>query len=428
MRAHRYHSIGWTAAVAAAVAGTGCDRSPTSAHRDRRPPEVTILPPTQDLAIGPGLPFDLPVQVSDEGGVAEVRVEVAGEAVASFASLAAAGSSGGILTFEVDVPGGAVAGPTVVVYAVAEDLAGNIAAAEPLTLTVDPAITIAVPAGLAGSKLLEGVAGEILDDPAAIERSPKDGYLYVADNSGGATCGGGCIRQVDPTTGMIAAGAVFVGAGRIEGLAFDATGDTLFLSDRPDRLVRLTYTAGVGYGGATQCVNAGASDPDQPFHLVVDTANGVVVVDQGDDRLKKLAVADCSPISSPTDVTGGTFTNAWGLARLPDGDYVVSDEGSEEIVRVSAAGVTSLYEALSLKAPRGIAWLSGGSSAFADALFVASTGSKRIVATRGTFSSRTAVHLRNEPVDVALAPDRTLFVLTQPSNGDRGRIYKVTGY
>ena len=118
------------------------------------------------------------------------------------------------------------------------------------------------------------------------------------------------------------------------------------------------------------------------------------------------------------------------MAQIPAGDYLVSDDGDDAIYRVTAGGTTTLFESARLDQPRGIDWLAGGTNAtFADSLMIASFNNQRVFSSRGTNSSRTAVSLVDDPVDVALGAngfEGTLFVLTDP--GGQGRIFAVSGF
>lgn len=394
---------------------------------DRTPPTVTILPPTSDLHIGPGLPLQVAVQVEDEIGVSEVYLEASGELNRLRSTVVASGATQATVTFDFDIPDNARSGPTITLHAMAGDLSGNLAAAEPVTLTVDPAIAVATPQGLSGDLLTDGTQN-FLDDPTALAVSPKDGLVYVTDNSGGSPCNDACIRTVDPTTGAVSPDAVTNGNGRLEGIAFDASGDHLYFSDRQNRLVEMTWNAtNVRYENPVACNDWGADNPQDPMHLVFDPTLGVLVVDQNDDRVKQMATCDAA--AQPTSFTNRIFDRGWGIALGAGGDIFVSDEGRGEILQVDRTnGDTTLFEQAGLDRPRGIEWLAGGTSDFADSLLIADTGDRTVSSTVGIGTTRDAVFLRNQPVDVALDGAGTLFVLTRPSAGDRGRVFIVTGF
>lgn len=392
---------------------------------DRSPPTVTIEPPTSDLRVGRDLPLDVQVSFSDEIGVSSVTIQAVGELSNTQTRIVASGSSSGSVVFDFDVPGAAIPGPTITLYALAEDLSGNVAAASALTLTVDPAIEVAVPPGFAASPVA-AEAANFLQAPRAIVFSPRDEMLYVADGSGGATCAGQCIWRIDPANG--GATLLTVGLGPILGLAVDANGDNLYFSE-PDRIVRMTYNAGAQmYGNAAQCNDPAGNPPAAPFHLLVDGAT-LLLAEQSDQTLKTLDVTDCLGVtdtSDPVDLSAGLDT-PWGVAQAPGGDYLVSDEALDRVFSVAADGSTAMWEFARLDQPRGIEWIAGGASTFADSLLIASQGDRRVYSSRGNGTSRTAVSLTTDPIDVALGSGTyvgTLFVLTEGN----GRIFAVTGY
>ena len=70
-------------------------------------------------------------------------------------------------------------------------------------------------------------------------------------------------------------------------------------------------------------------------------------------------------------------------------------------------------------------WLGGGSP-YANSLMVASLAERVVASTRGGNPTGVAF-LRNSAIDVAL-DGGALYVVTSPSFGNRGRIYKVTGF
>ncbi|HTM23397.1 MAG TPA: hypothetical protein VL172_22900 [Kofleriaceae bacterium] len=391
---------------------------------DRTPPTVEILPPTADLHVGPGLPITVQVHVADEIGVSQVSIEAAGELERLRTTVVASGSTDTTLDFDFDIPDGAAPGPTITLYALATDLSSNQAAATPVVLTVDPAVAIAVPPGLAGDLLGDGT-GSFLDDPRALAVSPKDGRIYVADNSGGSPCNGHCIRAM-ATDGTLDPAAVVVGVGDIEGVAFDADGTTLYYTDRQDRLMHMTWNDGTSaYEGSSACNNIGNSFPQEPFHLVHDPELGVLVVDQ--DRQRVLQEAGCTG-ADPVDFSEQAFDQPRGIALGPAGEIYVSDLNNDEIRVVDRdTGNVSLFDDRDLDTPMGLEWLDGGASAFADTLLVADRGNRIVRSTAGDGDSRAAAFLRNSPVDVAL-DGATLYILTAPSAGDSGRIFVVTGF
>ena len=118
----------------------------------------------------------------------------------------------------------------------------------------------------------------------------------------------------------------------------------------------------------------------------------------------------------------------WGIALGEPNDLYVSDDGTDEILHMDmTTGTVSLFEWRRLDQPRGLVWLSGGPSAFADSLLIANRNARTVSSTQGLGQTRSAVYLRNDPVDVHLVGD-TLYILTEPSQGSPGRIFVVTGF
>lgn len=390
---------------------------------DRTPPKVTILSPTTDNKVGPGLPVDIQVHVTDEIGVGQVILDNTGWfGNGNRRTTLVSGTQDGTVTFRLDVPQGAQAGQTLELFALATDLSGNSAAAMPITLTVDPAITIATPPELAGSLLLDGTQAS-LNDPRSIAASPKDGKLYVADVAPGA-CQDACIWQIDPATGVVNSTPVVVGVGTIEGVAFDATGDTLYYTDRQDRTGSLTWDALTSsYTTPVLCNNVAAQNPQDPYHLVFDPTLGLLTADGNRNEL--VQVATCAVTTSGVDFTNHNFDQPRGIALGATGEIYVSDQGADEVVRVDrTTGNVSVFETR-IDQPYGLEWLGTSTTQFADSLMVAS-GDRVIESTRGA-GPLAAAYLRNTPIDLAFIAG-TMFVLTSPSQNDRGRIYKVTGF
>lgn len=421
--------LDWDGTGTVTVAATGeADVSGVASFvvLDRTPPQVEILPPTTDLHVGPGLPLDVQVRVRDEIGVSRVVVEAAGELDSQRSTVTASGTTDGTLTFRFDIPDNAAAGPTITLWAMATDLSGNRGAAEAVVLTVDPAIVIATPPGLTGTMLADG-STQFLDDPRGLAVSPRDGQLYVADNAGPAPCNGACIRKVNPDTGAVDAVAVITGIGTMEGVAFDASGDNLYFTDRQRRIGHLTWNPLTQrYDAAGFCNDVAVDNPADPYHLVIDAALGILVVD--DDRQRVAQAATCSAAMQPVGLTmTGVFDQPRGIALGPSGEIYVADFGADEILAVDrATGAVTRFEGSRVQEPWGIEWV-GGTSAFANSLLVALNGDQRVVSTAGN-GTRTAAYLRNDPIDVALGAGGAAFVLTQPSAGNRGRLFKVTGF
>jgi hypothetical protein len=389
---------------------------------DLSPPSVAILPPTSDLVVGAGFPLQVQVEVEDEIGISEVFIEAAGELDRQRSTVVASGETSATVTFDFDIPRDAIAGPTITLYAMAADLSGNLSAAEPVVLTVDPFVDIGVPAGFDGALLSDG-SNNFLDDPRALAVSPMDGKIYVADNSQNSPCQDACIRVVDPASGSVEGGVVINGQGTIEGIAFDATGDTLYYSDRQDRVVSLSWNdTAQTYDSPQNCVDPQAQNPQDPIHLIFDATLGIMVVDRQDNRVKTKAACD---LNDAQDLTQGNLDQPHGIAAGGAGEFYLSDRGNDVIFQFDDQGDLTLFEN-DVRDPRGIVWIDGGDSVFADSLAVAERDRQTVSSTQGNGTSPVAF-LRNDPVDVDIAGD-TLYILTQPSAGDRGRIFSVTGF
>lgn len=389
---------------------------------DRTPPKVAILSPTTDNKVGPGLPIDVQVHVADEIGVSQVILDTTGfrAGVNARNTTLVSGALDSTVTFRLNVPNGAQAGDQLHLYALATDLSGNSATAMSLTLTVDPTIAIATPPGLAGSLLVAGTSAS-LNDPRAIASSPKDGKLYVSDVAGGS-CNNRCIWQVDPATGAITTTPVFVGIGVIEGVAFDATGDNLYYTDRQNRTGRLTWN-GSSYANATPCNDIATQSPQDPYHLVFDPTLGLLTVD--DNRKEVVRVSTCAITTNGTKFTNHNFDQPRGIALNPAGEIYVSDLGREQIVKVDRTNGSATVFETRIANPYGVEWLSTGITQFANSLIVASRD-RVIESTKGN-GTLAAAYLRNTPIDLAFAGG-TMYVLTSASANNRGAIFKVTGF
>jgi hypothetical protein len=178
------------------------------------------------------------------------------------------------------------------------------------------------------------------------------------------------------------------------------------------------------YGSPEACNDVAADNPQDPFHLVHDATLGLLAVDDQDSRIKQ--VVTCNAAAEPSDFTSDVFDRPWGIALGAGGEIYVSDEGDGAIVEIDRDnGNATPYASGGLDEPRGIDWLSGGSSIFADSLLVADFADRTVSSTSGG-GARDAVFLRNRPTDVAV-DGTTLYVLTRPSANDPGRIFVVTG-
>ncbi len=396
---------------------------------DRTPPVVTILSPAAGNQVGTNLPVQVQVQVDDEIGVSRVHFEAAvlGQGTQTQSTLIASGSTSSTITFDFDT-GGAFAGPTVTLFAMAEDLSGNTTAASPLGLVVDPAITIFVPAPLVATTISQEGAN-FLANPTAIEISPKDEggvhYVYVTD-VGGGTCGGSCVWKIHPTTGSVVGAPIITTAGgQFSGIAFDATGDNMYLSERQNRIIRLTHNGMTYATPAAICADGASTNLAQdPRHLMIDATDGIVVTETNDQNAKMLATANCAAASTLNDfVATQTFNVPWGVTKMAGGDYLVSDVADDVIYRVTSAGVVSLFETFNLSQPLGMDWLGTSTTSFANSVFTANRNSQFITASQGNLTNRMAAAMRSDPVDLDFY-GADLFILAE----NPGRIYRVSGY
>lgn len=139
----RFEGLQWdgTGTVTATVHGGDGDVSniATFAVLDRTPPAVEITPPAQ---IRVNTDTNVTVHVTDEIGVSQVYFESSfsnggGGNNGSRGRIVASGSLDATVQFTVRA-NDTQAGATVTLYALAEDLSGNQAAAKPIVLTVAP--------------------------------------------------------------------------------------------------------------------------------------------------------------------------------------------------------------------------------------------------------------------------------------------------
>ncbi len=261
-----------------------------------------------------------------------------------------------------------------------------------------------------------------LADPRAIGFSPKDGALYVADAEPTGSCSPSCIMRVDATTGAVDALPVVVGAGIIEGIAFDATGDNLFYTDRPFRVQRLAWT-GTGYANSVACDDVVASTL-APYHLVADPTLGILVAD--DESLRVVQLSTCAAATVPSAFSASTLMQPRGLTTDGSGQLLVSTLGDAAIHTVDpTTGAVGPYPHTLLVQPLGIAWDSG-TSFWANGLLVADRGASAVfsVTTDGT---RLVATLASPPVDLAIGGGH-LYVLAAPAGAEPGRIYVASGF
>ena len=381
---------------------------------DRTPPKVKILPPTTNNHVGPGLPLDVQVEVSDEIGISNVTLDSTLGIQGTRSTVVASGAQMSTLTFRLQIP----QNPGVTAFdlhALASDLSGNIAVADAVTLTIDPAITIATPPPLMGTLLTDGTQAA-LNDPRSIAASSKDGMLYVGD--------GAKIFQVDPTTGTVNPTVVYTGQGTIQGVAFDATADNLYFTDSQDRTGRLTWNGSI-YTGAVACDNSSQQRPSTPFHLVFDAALGLLTPD--DNAQNVVQVATCAATTVGTNfTTNANFDAPRGIALDPNGAIYVSDQNRNRVSLVDRTTKAVTPYGGTIASPYGLEWLATGTTPYANTLMVAQTDA-RIVASLTPTNQLAAAYLRNSPIDLTFIGG-TMYVLTSASANNRGRIYAVTGF
>lgn len=126
-----------TGTVKVAVAGGGPEATATFAVLDRTPPKATIVPPANNQ-VRVGQDVTVKVHVTDEIGVSQVWFEWNGQFARERSSVVASGSTDAMVGFDFAVPDNAPIGTMLTLYALAADLSGNQAAAQPITVTVSP--------------------------------------------------------------------------------------------------------------------------------------------------------------------------------------------------------------------------------------------------------------------------------------------------
>jgi hypothetical protein len=272
-----------------------------------------------------------------------------------------------------------------------------------------------------GALLADGTAQQ-LNNPRSIAMSSKDGHLYVADQAAGA-CNPSCIWRVDATTGVVDAVPILVGTGQIEGVAMDATSDNLYYTDRASRVGRLTWN-GTSYAGGVLCTDTAQQRPQDPYHLVVDATLGLLVVDDNNQEVVRVATCATSTIGTAFSVNGN-FDSPRGISAGATDELYVSDQNNDRVSKVTNAGAVSNFQS-GIQEPYGLEWYAGATMPWSGSLMVASFGDRIVASTKGA-GVLAAAYLRNDPIDLTIA-DGSMYVLTAPSSGNRGRIYKVTGF
>lgn len=129
-----------TGTVTVTVPNGGPSGTATFAVLDRTPPKLTITPPAASQ-VQPGNDVTAEVHITDEIGVSQVYFEWAGPQGGfgrDRASVVASGSTDATVRFDFGIPDGVPTGTMLTLYALAADLSGNEAAAQPVTVTVVP--------------------------------------------------------------------------------------------------------------------------------------------------------------------------------------------------------------------------------------------------------------------------------------------------
>lgn len=128
--------------VTATVTNTMISDVASFAVLDRTPPKATIEPPANNQ-VRVNSQITIQVHVTDEIGVSQVWFETDrngggfGNGGAR-SSVVASGATDTMVGFDFQVSDTATIGSTITMYALAEDLSGNQAAAQPITVTVAP--------------------------------------------------------------------------------------------------------------------------------------------------------------------------------------------------------------------------------------------------------------------------------------------------
>jgi hypothetical protein len=117
------------------VDGKPVEADATFAVLDRTPPVVTIVPPANNQ-VRINTTTTVQVHVTDEIGVSQVFLEWDGNQGRQRSSFVATGATDTMVGFDFQVPDTATIGSTIMLYALAADMSGNEAAAQPVTVTV----------------------------------------------------------------------------------------------------------------------------------------------------------------------------------------------------------------------------------------------------------------------------------------------------
>jgi sugar lactone lactonase YvrE len=96
---------------------------------------------------------------------------------------------------------------------------------------------------------------------------------------------------------------------------------------------RIATIAGTGARGAAVPARAGSARFAEPSGVAIDLDGSVLVVDSGNDALRRVGVD-----GRVTTVLRGQLSDPTDVAVLGVGEYAVADTGNDRVVRVSARG------------------------------------------------------------------------------------------
>ena len=248
----------------------------------------------------------------------------------------------------------------------AVDAAGNVLVADTGNHTIrkiSPAGVVTTLAGTAtslGSTDGTGAAARF-SSPAGLAVDAA-GYVFVADTSNHT------IRKISPagvvttlagTAGMSGSTDGTGAAARFSnpvGLAVDGAGNVL-VADYKNHTIRKISPAGVvttlaGKAGVQGSLNGtgAAARFSSPTGLAVDGAGNVLVVDYGNNTIRKISpagvvttLAGTAGVQDSTDGTGAAarFSNPIGLTVDGAGNVLVADSANHTIRKISPAGVVT---------------------------------------------------------------------------------------
>ena len=197
----------------------------------------------------------------------------------------------------------------------------------------------------------------VLANPSGLV-GDASGNLYFSD------FGSNRIRRVDAVTGIITtvAGlgtqgttgdggpALLAQLNNPAALAWDKNGNLLIADNGNSRIrmynlttLNLTTVAGGG-NRATDDIQAATSQLNSPTGVAVDAAGNILIVDQGNSRIRRIDIAT-GLINTLTGASQGrgdggppqfaTFNNPRGVAASADGTIYISDTNNQKVRRIS---------------------------------------------------------------------------------------------